>query len=276
MKDYYEILGVNESANSDEIKTAFRKLAFEHHPDRNPGNEKQAEEKFKEINEAYSVLCDEKRRREYDAFRSGRFAGAGFNRSTSGFGYSQEDIFRSAFDNRAVFEELNRMFAQMGLRFDDDFRNSTFFSGRPVHFRFYSSAGPDGVRRSYHSHGSARANNNDRIGANSQQVVRKPNFAERMMGKAIGKLSKMALKKAFGIDLDLPAKGEDINKDMKISAKEAAKGCTKQIRYKRGKEKKLIEVTVPPGISSGKKIILRGMGQEGMEPGDLYLHIVVK
>ena len=75
MNDYYEILGVGENADADEVKSAFRKLAFEHHPDRNPGNEKQAEEKFKKINEAYSVLCDERRRREYDSYRSGRFAG---------------------------------------------------------------------------------------------------------------------------------------------------------------------------------------------------------
>lgn len=274
MNDYYEILGVGENANADEIKAAFRKLAFEHHPDRNPGNEKQSEEKFKKINEAYSVLYDERRRREYDSFRSGRFAGAGFNRTAGGFGQSQEDIFRSAFANGAMFEELSRMFAQMGLRFDDDFRNRTFFSGRPVHSQFYSTS--DGVRRSYYSGNSNQRFNEGSAITGNRPIVRKPNFAERMMGKAIGKLSKYAIKKAFGIDLDLPAKGEDIHMDLKISPKEAAKGCTKRIRYKRGKEKKAIEVTVPPGISSGKKIILRGMGEEGIDPGNLYLNIVIK
>ncbi len=274
MNDYYEVLGVGENAGTDEIKAAFRKLAFEHHPDRNPGDEKQAEEKFKEINEAYTILCDERRRREYDAYRSGRFAGTGFNRSSGGFGQSQEDIFRSAFDNGAMFEELSRMFAQMGLRFDDDFRKQTFFSGRPVHFQFYSTS--DGLRRNYHSGGSNRRYDEAQSSIGSRPIARKPNFAERMMGKAIGKMSKYVLKKAFGIDLDLPAKGEDIHKDLKISSKEAAKGCAKRISYKRGKEKKAIEVTVPPGISSGKKIVLRGMGEEGIEAGDLYLNIVVK
>jgi len=273
MNDYYGILGVDENANADEIKAAFRKLAFEHHPDRNPGNVKQAEEKFKEINEAYSVLCDERRRREYNAYRSGRFAGTGFNRTAGGFGQSQEDIFRSAFDNGAMFEELSRMFAQMGLRFDDDFRNRTFFSGRPVHFQFYSTS--DGVRRNYYSGNSNQRVNEGSAITGNRPIVRKPNFAERMMGKVIGKLSKYALKKAFDIDLDLPARGEDIHKDLKISSKEAAKGCTKRISYKRGKEKKAIEVTVPPDISSEKKIMLRGMGNEGINPGDLYLNIVV-
>ncbi|HTL69933.1 MAG TPA: DnaJ domain-containing protein [Candidatus Eisenbacteria bacterium] len=76
-KDYYQVLGVSESASADEIKSAYRKLAKKHHPDANPGN-KSAEEKFKEISEAYYVLSDEKKRREYDAYkRSGFSAGAG-------------------------------------------------------------------------------------------------------------------------------------------------------------------------------------------------------
>ena len=72
MKDYYEILEIEESANPSEIKSSYRRLAFTHHPDKNPGNETQAEERFKEINEAYGILGNETRRREYDAFRNGR------------------------------------------------------------------------------------------------------------------------------------------------------------------------------------------------------------
>lgn len=75
-KDYYKVLEVPESAGEAEIKKAYRKLAVKFHPDKNPGN-KQAEEKFKEISEAYYVLSDVKRRKEYDLFRKGGFAGAG-------------------------------------------------------------------------------------------------------------------------------------------------------------------------------------------------------
>lgn len=75
MNDYYEILGVSKTATSDEIKKAYRTLAFKYHPDRNQGD-KAAEEKFKKITEAYDVLSDDSKRRSYD---SGAFSSAGFN-----------------------------------------------------------------------------------------------------------------------------------------------------------------------------------------------------
>lgn len=76
-KDYYKILGVAETAKEDEMKSAYRKLALKFHPDKNPGN-KSAEEKFKEISEAYYVLSDKKRREEYDMVRKGGFGGGSY------------------------------------------------------------------------------------------------------------------------------------------------------------------------------------------------------
>ncbi|MCR5219068.1 DnaJ domain-containing protein [Treponema sp.] len=74
MEDLYSVLGVTEKASSEEIKKAYRTLAFKYHPDRNAGNA-QAEEMFKKVNEAYSVLSDDQKRREYDLSRSNPFAG---------------------------------------------------------------------------------------------------------------------------------------------------------------------------------------------------------
>ncbi len=80
MKDYYKILGVDKSASKDDIKKAFRKLAHEHHPDKNKGEDK----KFKEINEAYTVLSDDQKRQQYDTF--GSAGPGGFNPGQGGYG----------------------------------------------------------------------------------------------------------------------------------------------------------------------------------------------
>ena len=97
MKDYYEILGVPRNATETEIKKAFRGLALKHHPDRNQGN-REAEEKFKVINEAYSVLSDGEKRAHYDRYGSTEGMGAGFGAFTgAGFGDIFEDIFGDFF-----------------------------------------------------------------------------------------------------------------------------------------------------------------------------------
>lgn len=109
MRDYYEVLGVSKSSNADEIKKSYRKLALKYHPDRNQGSA-DAESKFKEISEAYAVLSDPEKKRQYDMVGS-----SGFHQR-----YSQEDIFRNT-DYGSVFEEFDlggdifsRIFGSMG------------------------------------------------------------------------------------------------------------------------------------------------------------------
>jgi molecular chaperone DnaJ len=99
-RDYYEVLGVDRNASSEDIKKAYRKLAVKYHPDKNPGDAT-AEEKFKEIGEAYEVLVDENKRAAYDRFGHAAFgAGVGAGRGPSGFGggfHDPFDIFREVF-----------------------------------------------------------------------------------------------------------------------------------------------------------------------------------
>ena len=97
-RDYYEVLGLSKGASESEIKSAFRKMALKYHPDRNPGD-KEAEEKFKEVNEAYGILSDPEKKAKYDQFG---FAGvdpnAGFSGAGGGFsGGGFEDIFGDLF-----------------------------------------------------------------------------------------------------------------------------------------------------------------------------------
>ena len=87
-KDYYKTLGIEKSASADEIKRAFRKEAHKHHPDKENGDET----KFKELNEAYQILGDESKRKQYDEFGDSAFSGQGFG----GTGMNWQDFVRQA------------------------------------------------------------------------------------------------------------------------------------------------------------------------------------
>jgi curved DNA-binding protein len=128
-KDYYDILGVPKNASDTEIKKAYRKLAMQYHPDRNPGKQKWANEKFKGINEAYGVLGDPQKRRQYDQF--GTVGNIG-------------DIFGSP-STATTFEEMMKDFGGAGLRFDflDDIFGD-FLKGRGSSFSFRSFGGGPG------------------------------------------------------------------------------------------------------------------------------------
>jgi molecular chaperone DnaJ len=100
-RDYYEVLGIPKDASAENIKKAYKKLAFKYHPDKNPGKEKEAEEKFKEVSEAYEVLSDPQRRATYD-----QFGHAGMEGAFRGGGFTWSD-FTHYDDLRDIFEDFN-------------------------------------------------------------------------------------------------------------------------------------------------------------------------
>lgn len=263
MKDYYKILGVPENCTEADIKKAFRKLAFAHHPDTNPGNEKQAEARFKEINEAYGVLGDGAKRQQYDSARKSPFAGIGHTAGYQGFQYSQQDIFNGLFSNRAMYEELNKMFTSSGLRFDQEFLNNIFFSGQGIGFRFFTGpgSGSPAPGRRY-----------------SDMKVRKPSWLQRMLGKIIAGLFNYILKKLMNAPANsIPGRNLDYHVDLDISPEEATSGGEKQFTYRRNGQSKNLVVKLPSGIRTGNRIRLKGMGMVvGNKTGDLYLNVRVK
>lgn len=215
-RDYYDILGLKRGASEEEIKKAYRRLAMQYHPDRNPGK-KEAEERFKEVSEAYAVLSDKKKRREYDTF--GR---TGFHRR-----YTQEDIFRG-FDIGEIFKDF-------GFGTEDVF--STLFGG-------------------------------------GRRASRKVNFKDYFNHYTQSEFG--ATQERYAA----PKKGADLIYDLSVTLKEIASGTSKQIAFrKESGELARVNVKIPPGISTGKKLRIPGKGlrgQKGGPSGDLYIRITVK
>ncbi|HSW56878.1 MAG TPA: DnaJ domain-containing protein [Dehalococcoidales bacterium] len=271
MKDYYQILGISEKADDEEVRKAFRKLAFQYHPDKNLGREKQAEAKFKDINEAYAVLSDKVKRQQYDLARQSGAAGTAFG-SQPGFRYSQQDIFKDAFTNRASMDDFNRIFGQAGLRFDPEFLNRVFFNANNVVIRYYTYSN---VKPQATSHSGNTFNTQSEIQA--QPYRSKPGLMERMAARTTFKLSQFILKRLFGIQMQEPAPELDMERDFEIDAAKAVDGGEQLYIHKNWLKTRKLMVKIPSGIQSGTKIRLQGLGRrKGKRRGDLYLRVTIR
>jgi len=267
-KDYYRILGVAREASEDEIKKAYRSLALECHPDRNQ-NDFHAEDKFKEISEAYGVLIDKGKRERYNQFQD---YGYEPKSAGEGFGYTQEDIFRDIFNNPAaseIFRDLAREFSRNGVRFDQRFFDQVFFGGRGIAFGGVFFFGPSAFNRRVHPF--ARKN---RFSGETKPVLK-----TNLLNKIGTKIGNYLLNKVFCIDQTNRNGGEDLNYSLTITPREAALGTEKRIAVKRetGTEKLLVKI--PPGIHSGTNLRLKGKGKgkiSGGKAGDVYLKIMIK
>lgn len=187
-KNYYHILGVPRNASEDEIKKAYRRLAMKYHPDRNPSKEKWANEKFKEINEAYGVLGDPEKRRHYDQF--GMVGNVG-------------DIFGSPF-TRSTFGDMMKDFGGAGLGFDflDDIF-SDFLGGRSFSFKKFST-GFGGPREMRFETGPGGRINLDEIFAGAQRAQDVRYELSITPGEASRGTKKLLTKKGKRLEVRIP------------------------------------------------------------------------
>lgn len=270
-KDYYEILGVARGATDEQIKQAYRKLALQYHPDRNPGNPR-AGEQFKEISEAYGVLMDREKRRAYDV-RQTPFGGA--------YQYRQEDIFRDMFRNpnaSDLFRELGREFEKYGVRFDQRFLNRVFFGGRGIFFGGIFFGGPifGGIPFSQ-GFNINRPTSFERGARDSTVGTRKQNaFKGGILSRLGHKIETLLLGRSRTPTAS--GKAPEMTYHLTLTRGEATSGSKIRIAYNRGNASEKLDVTIPPGTKSGSRLRLRGKGApnpNGGPPGDLYLYIKI-
>jgi curved DNA-binding protein len=285
-RDYYEILGVGRTAKEDEIKKAYRKLARKYHPDLNPNN-KQAEEKFKEIQEAYEVLSDAEKRKRYDQLGANWKNGADFTPPPGwgpGGGYqgtiNMEDLFgragrgqqqRSPFSD--FFEALFGGMGGMGGMEEEPEtgRRRTGRSSRPGEAETELWLPLDDMHRGTTRKLTVRLGNAEKTidvrippGARNDSTIRLP------AGGPNGGDLYVRLRQQPS---QFTVKGDDTEVEIPITPWEAALGATAEVPTLDGSA----EIRVPPGIASGQRLRLRGQGLNirGGGRGDHYVQLKI-
>ncbi len=260
MPDYYSILGVKSNASEEEIKKAFRNMALQYHPDRNPGD-KQAEERFKQIAAAYGVLSDPIKRREFDAFKeSSRHSG-----SDDSFRYSQEDILRDLFKNpqaNVVFAELLKEFGKAGLRYGPNFFSRSLLGGRGFFFGGILIFGLPKLLKTL-NHLSTK----DSLTHKGPSVLQNLGSSVRsiLSNSTTSPPQKPKEKNRDDIDLTYTL---NLSKDEIINKKWV------QIALNRGEGMEKLRIKLPEGILPGTRLRLKGKGlQKGNRQGDLQVII---
>ncbi|MCX7821966.1 MAG: molecular chaperone DnaJ [Syntrophobacterales bacterium] len=250
-RDYYEVLGVPRTATEEEIKKAYRKLAFQYHPDRNPGN-KEAEEKFKEAAEAYEVLRDPEKRRLYDLYGHEGLRRSGYE----GF-HSHQDIFSSFGD---IFEEFFRNFgfetrARTSARTGNDllyklkitFEEAVLGTEKEIEIYTYVAC--------------------DKCGGNGAS----PGTHEVTCPSCNGHGQVYQTRGFFRIGTTCPrCKGSGRILRSPCSA------CGGEGRVERTKR---LNIRIPAGVDTGMRIRVKGEGEwgyRGGQPGDLYVQVEVE
>jgi molecular chaperone DnaJ len=250
-QDFYELLGVSKSASADDLKKAYRKLAMQYHPDRNPGD-KAAEHKFKDISEAYDVLKDEQKRAAYDrfghaAFESGRGGGGA---GDFGFAAGFADIFDEMFGDFMGGRRGQGANARGNdLRYNLEIALEEAFKGKQTTVRVPTMAMCEAC------------------GGTGAEAGSKPVSCPTCYGN--GRVR--AQQGFFTIERTCPSchgAGRVIDNP-----------CRKCGGQGRLRKEKTLSVTIPAGVEDGTRIRLAGEGEAGLRggaPGDLYIFLAVK
>ncbi|MBN2611656.1 MAG: J domain-containing protein [Bacteroidales bacterium] len=283
-KDYYKILGVAKSATQDEIKKAYRKLAVKYHPDKNPGN-KQAEERFKEINEAYEVLGDAEKRKKYDQLGANwkQFQHA----NADDFGFSHFGKGSPGSENFYFEGDLGDLFGETRNGFSDFF--NAFFGNFGIRTSGFSSSRQMRKGGDYKAelelslsevlNGTSRllSVNGEKLrlqikpGAYSGQELRIKGKGQQ--GHPGGKPGDILIKIKIVPEKDYVIEGYDLVKKVDIDLYTAILGGKIETQTLSGK----LSIAVPKGSQTGSKLRLKGRGipkyGKPGEAGDLYVQL---
>ncbi len=251
-RDYYEVLGVNKNASPEQIKSAYRKLAVKHHPDKNKGD-KGAEEKFKEASEAYHVLSNSERKQNYDNFGHAAFENGGGGRGGFGnFDFSNHfsDIFEDFFGEGFGGGRRSRRSNNRGsdLRYDLSISLEEAFSGKKQDIKFSTSE---------------KCNTCSGSGS-------KPGYQAGACSMCGGHGQVRSSQGFFTVQQTCPqcaGAGEEITHPCSTCNGQGKKQTSKRL-----------SVTIPKGVDDGTRIRLSGKGEagsRGSSSGDLYLFINV-
>ena len=256
-KDFYQLLGVTKSASKDEIKKAYRKSALKYHPDKNPGN-KDAEQKFREITEAYEVLSDEQKRAAYDQYGHAAFQQGGMGGS-QGFhaeGFDINSIFEEMMNgfgggrgSRGSQQDMSSQMRGADIRYDLSITLEKAFTGCKEKIKFVTQGSCDSCKGSGGEKGSKPVECQTCHGRGAVRFQQGFFTMERTCHMCDG----------LGKTISNPCKS-----------------CHGQGRLRKQKN---LEVTVPSGVDDGTRIRVSNEGEAGIrggQNGDLYLFISVK
>ncbi|QXE89869.1 DnaJ domain-containing protein [Geomonas subterranea] len=272
--DYYEVLGLKKGASAEEIKRAYRKLAVKYHPDKNPGD-KQAEERFKEINEAYAVLSDPKKKEQFDQFGSTNFHQR----------FSQEDIFRGF--------NVDDMFRDQGFGTDDIFsrifgdavRRQRGGRGRSMAAKgedfsmeiqvTFRDAYDGAEKRVAFMRDGTREELSVKIPAGIETGARLRVAGRGAPGRMGGPAGDLYLSVTVGTDPLFQREGADIVLSHEVRFSRAVLGGQVEVPTMEGAKR----IKIPAGIQSGTKVRLKGLGFPvlgSQARGDMYVRIAVR